>query len=550
MPAPDPVPRRHFASMLWRLADLTQVDERRRSFRAKAYRRALWSLDDLPEDLDLPKEEMLDVPGIGSGLVSLIEEYSESGGLRRLETLQARYPEEVARMRRLPRLNQKVLRVMKEELGVETLADLEALIDAEGVSALPGVGEATVALWRRILDLAPGPVSVPAHRAWVTGVQLGEHLERRLDLLASETGAIRRVEDWVDEIEVAVATEDPPRVIAFFESSAIPALIESSSDEQVAFSTHDGHRARVHMTPPADFGAGLVRTTGPASHLAEVFPEGVPSLRTEPEVYDSVGLSWIPPAARARPVGEAESLITVADLRGDLHVHTDWSPDGRVSLEDLARAAAGHGYSYLLVTDHTKGLRFGGLDEEALAVQAALVDGVRDRVPEIAILHGAELNIELDGNLDIDDRALGLLDFAVAAIHSRFDLDEGPQTKRVIAAMRHPRVKVLAHPLGRRIGIRPPLQLDVAALIEVAAEEKVALELNGHRDRLDLPAEFAEQALESGCLLATNSDAHRLGELGNVENAVATAQRAGAQPSQVVNTWEGDVFRSWFEVDQ
>ena len=493
---------------------------------------------------------MLEVPGIGPGLVSLIDEYVTTGNLSRLETLQARYPAEVSRMRRLPRANQRVLRAMKEGLGVETLADLQAAIDTGAATTLPGVGETTASLWQRILELAAAGGAAPAHRAWVMARQIGNHLERHLDVLVSETGAVRRVEDWVAETEVLVGTEDEDRVRQFLRETAVAASDEDAGEGRVVLQTHDGLRAKVHVTTPDGFGSALVETTGPDSHLVEAFAAGIPRFPTEPEVYQETGLPWVPPAARARPLAEALGVVTVADLRGDLHLHTEVSPDGRITLDELAKAGMARGYSYLLVTDHTKGLRFGGLDEDGIARQAEFVAEVRRRFPAIEILHGAELNIEVDGDLDIDDEALRLLDFAVAAVHSRFDLDQGSQTKRVLTALRHPKVRVLAHPLGRRIGIRPPLALDAEVMFEVAAQERVALELNGHRDRLDLSAELAEQALDSGCLLAANSDAHRLGELANVENAVATAQHAGARPERVVNTWDTESLRTWFLEDQ
>jgi DNA polymerase (family 10) len=163
----------------------------------------------------------------------------------------------------------------------------------------------------------------------------------------------------------------------------------------------------------------------------------------------------------------------------------------------------------------------------------------------LALFHGAELNIDPSGELDLPDSILGGLDLAVAAVHSRFDLGRDEQTRRVIKALHHPVVKVLAHPTGHRIGVRPPLDLDLDAVFAVAAEEGVALELNGHRDRLDLSAELTERAVAAGCRLAANSDAHRLPELFNVENAVATAQRAGVRPDRVVNTLDLDPFLEW-----
>jgi DNA polymerase (family 10) len=548
MPVSEPTEiRRRFAGSLWRLADLVQVDERRRSFRAKAYRRAVWSLDELTTGLEEPREELLGVPAIGAGVASLIEEFRRTGGLARLAKLESRYPLEVSRMRRLPRTNPGLLRSLKEQLGVETIDDLEHALAIGALTTLKGVGEATVELWRRILDLSPGPGMIPSHRAWTLARQMAEHLERHLGVVVSEAGQVRRLEDWAAWVDLVVASDDLSRARRFLDLTAVAARSDPVDDEIYRLRTHDDIGVTVHLTAPGGFGTTLVRATGPESHVEEVLAAATPPLRTEPEVYRAAGVEWVPPAARGLPLDQTGEVVRIADLRGDLHIHTDWSPDGRVPLEEMARASQARGYTYLLITDHTKGLRFGGLDEADVERQARLIGKVRAALPEVAIFQGAELNIDPFGDLDLDEGALGGLDFAIAAIHSRFDLGREEQTRRVTAALRHPVVKVLAHPTGRRIGIRPSLALDLDAVFAVAAEEGVALELNGHRDRLDLSAELTQRALAAGCLLAANSDAHRLGELSNVENAVATAQRAGVTPDRVVNTRDLEALIGWVE---
>lgn len=542
--------RRRFAALLWRLADLVQADERRRSFRAKAYRRAVWSLDHLSPELDEVPEEVIQVPGIGPGVASLIDEFKRTGGLKQLEALEARYPREVARLRRFPRVNPGLLRALKEDLGVETLDDLERALATDALATLRGVGESTIGLWRRILDLPPGPGMVPSHRAWALAVQLGDHLESHLDAIVAEAGQVRRVDDWMAWVDLVVASDDLALARQFLDLTAVASRSDPVDERFHRLRTHDDIGVTLRLVDPGAFGNALLQATGPESHVDEVALESVSPLPTEVEVYAAVGLEWVPPAARALPLYRARQVVSVSDLRGDLHVHTDWSPDGRVSLPDMARACAARGYRYLLISDHTRGLRFGGLDEAAIERQAALIAKIRAEMPEIAIFHGAELNIQPTGDLDISDSALGGLDFAIAAIHSRFDLGREEQTKRVVGALRHPAVKVLAHPTGRRIGIRPPLDLGLDAVFAVAAEEGVALELNGHRDRLDLSAELVEHALTAGCRFAANSDAHRLAELANVENGVATAQRAGVTADRVVNTLDLDDFMGWVERPQ
>ncbi len=286
----------------------------------------------------------------------------------------------------------------------------------------------------------------------------------------------------------------------------------------------------------------MLWATGPPEHAAQVTRD---AYATEAEAYESAGLRFIPPPARTADLSIAADLVQTEDLHGDLHLHTDLSPDGRMSLTTIAEAAMGRGYEYVLITDHTEGLRFGGLGVEEIAAQSVAIADLRRRFPGLRILHGAELNVGVDGRLDLPEEGIDLLDFAVAGLHSHFQLDRATQTRRVLTALGHPAVKVLAHPFGRRIGIRPGLDLDIEQVIEAAVERDVALEVNGHRDRLDLPARWVRIASESGALFAADSDAHRLPEMGNVANAVAVLQRARVPAQQVVNTLPVAAFLRW-----
>ena len=238
-------------------------------------------------------------------------------------------------------------------------------------------------------------------------------------------------------------------------------------------------------------------------------------------------------------------MIRVEDLKGDLHVHGEDSPDGRMSLETILHLATAKSYQYILITDHTQGLHFGGLTGSEIEDQGRAIERLRPEFPDITIFHGAELNIMRDGALDLDDDALAPLDFAVAGVHSYFGLDRDTQTKRVTAALEHPIVRVLAHPFGRRIGVRPALDLDMEAVIEVATAQGVALETNGHRDRLDLPPDWIAVAADRGAFFAANSDAHRVHEMDNIANAVATLQRSGVTPSKVINSFAVDDLSDW-----
>jgi DNA polymerase (family 10) len=538
-------PRQDLGAALWRLADLVRADEKRRSFRAKAYRRAIWSLDDLSSDLSDPEEEILGTPGIGAGLLKLIVEFRDTGSLQLLDRLEGMYPADVARIRRLPRMTPSILRLLKGELGVQNTADLRAAIDSGAVEALRGVGPGTAERWDRALAVGYEPGAVPAFQAWVLSDALVRHLGRHLDGVVESSGSVRTLDEWVRTVALVVGTADLQAGREFLESTAVARFLGYGEAGESILDSHEGVEIRAHLVTPEQAGARQLLVTGPPDHAASILDAADGASGTEAEIYAAGGKIWIPPPARELPVDIAELVIRPAQIRGDLHLHSDLSPDGRMGLEEILLEAVDRGYEYVLITDHTSGLRFGGLDEPGLVAQAMAIESVRSNFPDLVVLHGAELNITRDGSLDIDDDTLDLLDLAVAGLHSFFDLDRSEQTARVLRALGHPVVRVLAQPTGRRIGARPGIDLDIEAVIATAIEHDVALEVNGHRDRLDLSASHAAKAVAAGGLLAANSDAHRIGEMGNVANAVATMQRAGVGPHSVVNSWPVDTFISW-----
>lgn len=531
--------RRGLARLLWHLADLVQAAEGRRSFRAKAYRRAVWALDDLAS-LSASDQEVLATRGIGPGVAALIHEFRTTGTLKQLIPLQEAYPADSARLRRLPRMTPAMLRSLKG-LGVETAEELLSTIESGAAETLKGVGPQTLDLWDRILSLSPGPGHIPAHEAWVTATALARHITDHTGAWIDIAGAVRRLEEWVERIELVAITEDR-EVLAEFASTTASIAAMEPADDLLHGLAHTGVSVVLHPSPPEAGGTVLLRATGPLDHAEKVTMDPFP---TEHEAYRSVGLPFIPAPSRHLPAESAIRVVEVDDLRGDLHLHSELSPDGRMTLTEILTTALDRGYEYIAITDHTQGLRFGGLDEAGIAAQAQLLAEAKRRFPAMTLLHGAELNIGPDGSLDLDEETLGRLDFAIAGVHSHFGLDPDAQTERVVAALSHPSVRALAHPTGRRIGIRPPLSLDIDAVFDAAVENGVALEVNGHRDRLDLSAEWIAHADRRGALFAANSDAHRVAEMGNIGNAVGTLQRAGVSRDRVVNSLGVDGFLDW-----
>lgn len=533
--------RRGFAGLLWRLADLLQATETRRSFRARAYRGALWALDDL-SGIDASDEELLSTPGIGPGVTALVNEYRSTGHINQLTPLERAYPRDALTLRRLPRMSPKLLRDLKR-LGVETASDLALAVESGAAATLKGIGPQTLGLWIRILGLAPGPGLVTAHRAWDEAGALAAHLSEHTPSDVHVGGAVRRVEEWVEQIDLVIATTDFQSVVSFLDVTAVFEKTAGMSTRRYRAQAHSGMLVEIHICPPHSLGNALFVATGPPAHVLDLGE--VSDQPSEADLYRSVELPVIPPAARGLPVDIAENVVRVDQMRGDLHLHSEASPDGRLTLKAILAEAMALGYEYVLITDHTQGLRFGGLGAEELTKQARAIEQLRSDFTELTVFHGAELNIGREGELDLSDEAVSQLDFAVAGIHSHFGLDRDEQTERILSALRHPVVKILAHPFGRRIGIRPPIDLEMEAVIAAAVAEGVALETNGHRDRLDLPADWIAHASSSSAWFAANSDAHRLGEMTNISNAVATLQRAGVGPEQVINTWDRDRLSNW-----
>ena len=455
------------------MADLEQASSRGRSFRARAYRRAIWSLDDLSPELRESPEEILAVSGIGAGILGLLAEFRANGDLEGVVAREQRLPLQAWALSRLPRMTPRRLQALKADLEVETVADLRRKILQGEAQALPGVGPQTAAYWLRSID--EQREGLPIYLAVGFAQQLSAHIEKHVPgSRVGVTGAVARLEEWIQEIELEVTG--------------------TGVDEFLATSA-----AAAALPVPVRITTGTLE-----------LPAGV---------------------------------IVPGDLRGDLHVHSDWSPDGRQSLPQLVAGAISRGYEYIGVTDHAIGLRFGGLDAERLRAQRVELDRVRADYPEIAILHGSELNIARDGMVDFDHDLLSWLDYTVAGIHSFLSIGRDEQTARVLAAIANPEVDIIAHLTGRRIGIRPPIDLDLSAIFAAAADRGTILEVNGHLDRLDVSADLIKGASAQGVQFVADSDAHRSTELANVENACVLLQRASVTPESVVNTWSLEALR-------
>jgi DNA polymerase (family 10) len=553
-------------------------------YKPSAYRRAAENVREYPGAIeglaaDGP-DAVAEIDRVGDAIAAKIVEYVETGEIEELAELRSELPADIETLTRVEGVGPKTVGTLYEELGVETLADLEAAAEANEIREIHGFGPKTeaniaenVAFAReaaertRLGDARPVAESLLAH------LRAHEAVER-----TETAGSIRRWRDTVGDVDVLAASADSPAVIDHFRAwEAVDDVIEAG--DQKASVRADGVRVDLRVVVPEEFGAALQYFTGSMDHnvvvrnraidrglklneygvfdVSDVAGEAGQRVgdrvagRTEEGVYDVLGLPAFPPELRegtgeidAADDGELPELVTVDDVRGDLHTHTEWS-DGANTISEMVEAAAAAGYDYHCVTDHAAGPGvFGnvGLSDDEIRDQIAAVEAVAADA-DIAVYHGIEANVDSDGEVTTDDDLLGELDVVVASPHSA--LGQGEATDRLLGAVEHPAVDVLGHPTGRLINERAGLSVDFQRLAEAAAAADTALEVNANPARLDLHGDAVRAAVEAGAPVAVDTDAHSPPELDNVRYGVRTARRGWAEPADVVNTWDDDRLRSF-----
>lgn len=519
-------------------------------YKVKAYRRAAETILGLGGSVDEKVrrgEDLTPYPGIGNAISSAIREIVLNGKLRQLETLRADVAPEVAALSEYPRLDPKrVLRIYRE-LGISSLGALkEKLENGElarklGPRADQHVRQALMASDEMLLfDADPIAAAVERYLRDECGV-------RQL----SPAGEYRQRVELVGEIAFVIQTDDFPAVIAKLQRFGGKTQRVSSGDAHAIFRLPAGILLRVEAAPAAKWGVALILGTGSEDHLQQLEVAAGPLDRlrqsrarypNEAAVYRKLGLSFIPPELReghdeiARAAaGTLPALVSVADLRGDLHMHTTAS-DGAHSIERMAAAARERGYAYIGIADHSQSLRIaGGVSEADLREQIRRIDRLNERLEGIRILKSAEVDILADGSLDYPNELLRELDYTVCSIHSRFALGKDQQTERILRAMDNPYFNLLGHATGRLLLRRSGYEIDIERVIAHARQAGCCFEINSSPDRLDLSAKHARMAREAGIKIAINTDAHSVGELDFMRCGVDQARRAGLAPADVLN---------------
>lgn len=575
------------ARALETLADLLEI-QGANPFRIRAYRNAINTVNSLSRPLSAmveAGEDLTELPGIGDSVAEHITELLESGKITRLEEISKELPVSLVELMRLDGVGPKKAKKLFDELDVRTVDDLAARLEEGVVQKLSGFGVKSAEKIR---------VAIEDHRKHTGRFQIHEVEKLIAGLLeyvaevpgvdrVEVAGSLRRRKETIGDVDVLARFEgDGTEVVDRFVAFDGAAKVLGSGPTKGSIVLRSGLQVDLRVIPRRSFGAALQYFTGSKEHNvavrtravrgglrvnewgvfrvpedadpAELGKEDGERLAGESEegVYEALGMPWIPPVLRENR-GEVEAaladalpeLVTLEDIRGDLQMHSTWS-DGKATLEEMALACRELGYEYVAITDHSQAMAMvQGLTPERAREQWAEIDEIRGRVDGIAILRSAEIDILKDGSLDMPDDVLDELDVVVVSVHSFMDLDKKTQTERVLRAIAHPSVDILAHPTGRRINRREPFEMDVEAVLEAAADLGIAVELNANPNRLDLSDVHVHRAKELGVPVVISTDAHSPRGLRDMRFGVDQARRGWLEAGDVLNTKTLEEFRAW-----
>ncbi len=540
-----------------------------------AYRKAADSLDTLGRDVnDVWHEGKLrEIPGVGKAIADKIDELLTTGHLQFLDELQAEVPPSLAELLRVPDLGPKKIAAFWRSAHITTLAGLEAAARAGQLRSLPGMGAKSEAkILAGIESLARRSDRIPLGTAWPLAEDMLQYLRRVPGVQAAEVaGSLRRMRESIGDIDILVAADEAAPIMAAFVSQpqVIRILGQGTSKSSVEFT--NGLRAQLWVHPPARFGTALQYATGSKDHnvrlrelaLAQglslsdqaITPGGGDErlYAREEEVYAALGLPWIPPELRedrgeiqAAQNGTLPDLLTVDQVRAELHSHSTWS-DGKVSIREMAAAARARGLQILAITDHSGGLGItGGLGIEDITRQRAEIDAVQQEFGDsLRLLQGAEVEIRADGTLDYSDELLAGFDLVIASLHTSLRQPRAQVTQRLLNAIHNPHVDIIGHPTGRLLPDREGADLDMDAVFAAAAAAGAALEINANPQRLDLNDVYVRRAVDMGLYLSIDTDAHHPDHLGFLGFGVATARRGWATADRVINTWPAADLLAW-----
>lgn len=544
------------------------------TFKIRAYRRAAEAVANYEGAIEEAAENgtLRSIEGLGEATAAKVSEFLATGAVRYLDRLREEFPPGLLDLIRVPGLGPKKVFQLYKEKQIDSVEALNVALETNALQGLSGFGPKTIEnIKSGLRRMAQMSKRLPLGDALLLGAGIVVGVETLPGVERVEiAGSLRRGSDTVGDINLLAATKDAAATLAGFVELPHVLLVSEQEESGASVRVRPGIEVCLRTTAPATFGFNFVRATGSHAHFeaarmaaAErglelredgLFRDGTAlEIADEAAFYELLGAAYIEPELRenrgeipAAQQGRLPRLVTVADIRGELHSHSTWS-DGVLSIRQMAQAMQARGYEYFAVTDHSKALAMAnGLNAERLREQAKEIAEVQAEFPNLKILRGIECDIMRDGSMDLDDDILHELDIVIASVHSGFTLDEKTQTERVLKAIANPAVDIIAHPTGRILGVRPPYDINVSELIAAAREYNTCLEINSS-ERLDLSDENAFAAREAGVLLAIDSDAHSARMLPNVELGVLTARRAWCEKEHILNAKPTAKLLQWLQ---
>jgi DNA polymerase (family 10) len=542
-------------------------------FRARVYGKAARAIAAYPQDVsELPSAALLRIDGVGKSIAAKVGEVTATGTFAELEDLRATIPDGVRRLTKIPALGPRRALQLYRELQISSPEQLRDAITSGQLNDIKGFGSKSAEKLLRGIELLESAgdrvllnVAAETAAAVIEAVGVMPGCQR-----IAPAGSLRRARESIGDVDVLAAAEDSAPLMAALTAMPVAAEIIASGPTKTSIRTAAGLQVDLRVVPLDAWGAALQYFTGSQEHNVRIrelavrkklklseyglFDTETGELivsRTEEEVYERLGMQWIPPTLRedngevaAALKGELPDIVTLEDVRGDLHSHTNLT-DGQASLEDMVAAARDRGYQYYAITDHAPDLVMQRMTDEKMLAQREQVRQLAARLKDdggrpMELLHGTELNIAPDGTVDWPADFLAGFDVCVASVHSHFDQPRAEMTRRFVTACHNPYVNVIGHPLTRKIGRRPPVDVDLAELYRACAETGTALEVNAHPARLDLPSVHIKAARDAGVKFAIDTDSHSLRDLTYLQYGIATAQRGWLTPDDVITTWPLD----------
>lgn len=557
-----PISNAQIAQIFYRIAELLDI-KGENPFKVRAYEKAALVVESLSEPIEKVYREgrLKEIPGIGKSIAEKIGELIETGRLSYLEELEASIPAGVVELLKIPEVGPKTAWLVYNQLGIKSIEEMEQAAREGKLRQLPGLGPKTeenilkgIERLRRFGERVPLGIALPFAR------QVVEWLKERAPIDKIEpAGSVRRMKETIGDIDILVTSTQPLEVMDAFVSLPVVREVIAKGETKTSVITEMGIQMDVRVVEPDCFGAALQYFTGSKEHnihLRKIAQDmglkiseygvfrGDEKIagRTEEEVYGALNLPWIPPELRedrgeieAAAEGKLPKLVEIKDIRGDLHIHTKHS-DGNFTIKEMALAAREMGYEYIGIADHTKGLGVAaGQDEEEILKEKEEIEKLNEELEGIRVLAGVEVNIRMDGTLDIDEEVLEQLDFVIASVHSAFKQPKEVMTERICKAMEREVVDILGHPTGRLIGKRDAYEVDGEILIDEAVRTGTILEINAFPDRMDLPDILCRAGKGKGVKFAINTDAHSIDQLNLIEYGVSTARRGWLEKEDIVN---------------